>query len=105
MNRFEKFLLDSKNIEGAATDRCYSKNRRLMGRSAESLAGILLKEDLRCKCHRIAVRIRMRGRRQAEGAPDSADDGCPVHDIWRVWTADEPSQLRQSLFKLGHAME
>src|SRR5262245_32629509 len=43
MNRFEKFLLDSNSIAGAAaTDLCYSKNRSLMGRRAESLAGSCL---------------------------------------------------------------
>ena len=44
MNRFKKFLMDSNNIEGAATDLCYSKNRSLMGRYAESLAAICLKK-------------------------------------------------------------
>ena len=44
MNRFEKFLMDSNSIEGAATDLCYSKNRSLMGRCAEPLAGICLKK-------------------------------------------------------------
>jgi hypothetical protein len=45
MNRFDKFLLNSNSIEGAAaTDLCYSKNRSLMGRCAESLAGICLKK-------------------------------------------------------------
>ena len=45
MNRLEKFILDSNSIEGAAaTERCYSKNRSLMGRCAESVAGICLKK-------------------------------------------------------------
>jgi len=44
MNRFEKFLLDSKKIGGAATDRCCSNSRSLMDRSAESMAGTCLKK-------------------------------------------------------------
>src|SRR5262245_61134590 len=79
MNRFEKFLLDSYSIESAATDRCYSKNRSLMGRCAESLAGICLKKIFVVSAIALLF-VSACAVAQAEGAPtpQATDIRCTI---------------------------